>query len=73
MPLAKLIHPEFDSKGNVVCQICGKSFLVISPMHLKKHNILFNDYVKRYPNAPVSGEEFNKRTKIGKDKWKSLM
>jgi hypothetical protein len=68
MPLAKLIHPEFDSKGKVVCQICGKSFLVISPLHLKKHNIIFSDYVKRYPNAPVSSEEFNKRSKIGRDK-----
>jgi len=68
MPLAKLIHPEFDSKGKVICQICGKSFLVISPLHLKKHNIIFSDYVKRYPNAPVSSEEFNKRSKIGRDK-----
>ena len=68
MPLAKLIHPEFDSKGKVVCQICGKSFLVISPLHLKKHNISFGDYVKRYPNAPVSSAEFNKRSKIGKNK-----
>lgn len=68
MPLAKLPYPELDSKGKVICQICGKSFLVISPMHLKKHNIVFDDYVKRYPNAPISNDEFYARSRYGKNK-----
>lgn len=68
MPSVKLPHPEFDSKGKLICQICGKSFLVLSPKHLEKHNITFEDYTKRYPNAPISCKEFNARTKYGKNK-----
>jgi uncharacterized Zn finger protein (UPF0148 family) len=38
--MAELLYPLFDEKGKVVCQICGKSFLVISPTHLSiKHKI----------------------------------
>lgn len=60
--------PLFDEKGKVVCQICGKSFLTISPRHLKSHNVLYGDYYKRFPNAPKSGDEFAARSKYGKDK-----
>lgn len=61
-------HPLYDEKGKVACQICGKTFLTISPKHLKGHNISFADYFKRYPNAPKSGQEFAARSKYGKDK-----
>ena len=61
-------YPLFDEKGNVTCQICGKSFMTISPQHLKKHNIKFADYFKRYPNAPKTSEKFDARSKYGKDK-----
>lgn len=68
MPLPKLPFPEFDSKGKLICQICGKSFLTLSPKHLLKHNITFDDYRKRYPQAPLSSSEFNARSKFGKNK-----
>jgi hypothetical protein len=68
MIFAKLPYPETDQKGKIICQICGKSFLVIRPMHLKKHNITFEDYIKRFPNAPISNAEFNARSKHGKNK-----
>lgn len=61
-------YPLFDEKGNVACQICGKSFMTISPQHLKKHNIKFADYFKRYPNAPKTSDQFDARSKYGKDK-----
>ena len=61
-------YPLFDEKGQVACQICGKSFLTISPQHLKKHNIKFADYFKRYPNAPKTSEKFDARSKYGKNK-----
>ena len=61
-------YPLYDEKGKVACQICGKTFLTISPAHLKSHNILFADYFKRYPNAPKSGQEFAARSKYGKVK-----
>jgi hypothetical protein len=58
----------FDEKGKVICQICGKSFLIISPRHLKKHNISHGDYKARFPNAPLSTEEFKARGKYGRTK-----
>ena len=61
-------YPLFDEKGRVACQICGKAFLTISPQHLKKHNIKFADYFKRYPNAPKTSDQFDARSKYGKDK-----
>jgi len=65
----KLQYPEFDEKTNkVICQICGKGFLVISPRHLGKHNISYSDYTSRYPNAPLSSKEFSAKTKYGKVK-----
>jgi very-short-patch-repair endonuclease len=60
--------PLYDEKGKVVCQICGKSFMTISPRHLRNHNVSYSDYFKRFPNAPKSNEEFAARSKYGKDK-----
>jgi len=65
----KLQYPAFDEKTNkVICQICGKGFLVISPRHLGKHNISYTDYTKRYPTAPLSSKEFSAKSKYGKVK-----
>ena len=62
-------HPSFDEKGKVICQICGKPFLVISPRHLSsKHNVKYEDYTKRFPQAPLSSDEFIARGKYGKNK-----
>lgn len=61
-------YPLFDEKGKVVCQICGKSYLVISPKHLYTHNIKYADYTKRFPEAPLSNQEFKARGKYGKNK-----
>ena len=66
--MSEYSYPSFDEKGKVICQVCGKSFLVISPRHLKKHNITYEDYTKRFPQAPLSSEEFIARGKYGKNK-----
>ena len=64
-----LQYPAFDEKtGKVICQICGKPFLVISPRHLLKHNVIYTDYTRRYPSAPLSSKEFSAKTKYGKVK-----
>jgi hypothetical protein len=62
----ELQYPEHDDKGKVVCQICGKSFQVISPRHLALHKIQYSDYTKRYPSAPLSSEQFIIKSKYGK-------
>jgi very-short-patch-repair endonuclease len=61
-------YPYFDEKRKIICQICGKSFLVISPRHLDKHNIKYDEYKKRFPDAPLSTQEFKARGKYGKTK-----
>jgi hypothetical protein len=61
-------YPFFNEKGKLICQICGKPFLVISPRHLAKHNIKYQDYTKRFPKAPLSSQEFIARGKYGKHK-----
>lgn len=59
-------YPLFDEKGFVACQICGEYFMTMSPQHLKKHNIKYADYFKRYPNAPKTSDQFDARSKYGK-------
>ena len=61
-------YPFVTEQGKVICQICGKDYLIISPRHLKTHNVTFDEYKLRYPEAPISSKEFNKLGKIGKDK-----
>lgn len=63
-------YPYYDEKsGKVNCQLCGKPYLVISPMHLKKaHNIKYEEYKLRFPDAPLSSEEFAVRGLYGKNK-----
>ena len=44
-------HPFFDDDGKVICQLCGKSFMVISPKHLSgKHKIKYGEYKLRSPD-----------------------
>lgn len=61
-------YPMFEDNGKIICQICGKPFMVISPQHLKKHNVKYADYKNRFPNAPLSNEEFAARGRFGKNK-----
>lgn len=67
--MSEYSYPLFDENGKVVCQICGKAFLVISPRHLKyKHKIEYREYTMRFPDAPLSTEEFIATSKFGKVK-----
>jgi hypothetical protein len=62
-------YPFFDDKGKVICQLCGKSFLVISPKHLSSnHSIKYAEYKLRFPDAPLSSDEFSASSKYGKEK-----
>lgn len=61
-------YPMFNEQGKVICQVCGKPYLVISPRHLGTHNIKYDEYKLRFPDAPLSSEEFNASSKYGKEK-----
>lgn len=57
-----------DENGKIICQMCGKPFLIISPRHLKKHNITHSEYQLRFPDAPLSSKQFSALGKYGKEK-----
>ena len=62
------LYPMFNEQGKVNCQICGKPYLIISPRHLGTHNVKFDEYKLRFPDAPISSSEFNASSKYGKEK-----
>lgn len=66
--MSELPYPLNDpTTGKVICQLCGKPFLVISPTHLKKHGIsTYEDYTTRFPGAQLSTDEFKKRGSVGR-------
>ena len=61
-------YPLLDEKGKLVCQLCGKSFLVISPKHLANHDIRYSEYKLRFPDAPLSTSEFAASSRYGRVK-----
>lgn len=61
-------YPFLSEEGKVICQVCGKPYLVISPRHLNTHNIKYDEYKLRFPDAPLSSDEFNAAAKYGKEK-----
>lgn len=62
-------YPYYEEKtGKVNCQICGKPFAIISPRHLKKHDISHAEYKLRFPDAPLANEEFAVKSLYGRHK-----
>lgn len=61
-------HPFIDEKGKVLCQVCGKPYLVITPRHLATHDVTYSEYKLRFPDAPLSSDEFDSLSKFGKEK-----
>ena len=61
-------YPFVNEEGKVICQICGKPFLVISPKHIGTHNIKYAEYKLRFPDAPLSSKEFATTSKYGREK-----
>lgn len=61
-------YPMFSEDKKVICQVCGEHFLVISPKHLKKHKVSYSEYKARYPDAPLSCEEFVAMAKYSQER-----
>jgi len=53
----------YTETGEVICQICKKSFSILTPTHMKKiHDIPnMNEYKLKFPGAPVAGKTFKAR------------
>ena len=47
------------------CQICGKKLRQIHFRHLDTHNITFQEYKNKFPNAPVVCSEYSQLTADG--------
>ena len=62
-------YPPFDPKGKVICQVCGKSFMILTPSHLKTHNLKYSEYSQKFPDAPITNEEFKALSKYSKPKY----
>jgi len=61
-----LKYPEYDRKGRVHCQECGKPFMLLTPSHLKTHDLRYGEYKDKYPGAPISTDEFRALSKYSK-------
>lgn len=54
------------------CEICKKELLMITPAHLKKHQLTVKEYKKLYPNSIISSCERNALlsvTQLGRKSW----
>lgn len=50
---------------SIKCMICGKEYDMITHNHLKKHNIIREQYIKMFPDAPLV-KESKERAKLFK-------
>lgn len=66
--MSEYSYPFFNEEGKVLCQVCGKPYLVIAPKHLATHGIVYSEYKLRFPDAPLSCEEFDGLSKYGREK-----
>lgn len=64
--LKEMNFPTFNEKGKVLCQECGKPFMILTPSHLKTHNLKYGEYKDKYPDAPITTEEFKALSKYSK-------
>lgn len=61
-------YPPFNEKGKVFCQECGKTYMILTPSHLKTHQLKYSEYQDKYPDAPITTEEFKALSKYSKPK-----
>jgi len=52
-----LKYPK-GKNGKAICQECGQECKLITPAHLKKHDITLSEYKLKYPDCPISGTQY---------------
>jgi hypothetical protein len=57
-------YEEFDEKGMVICQECGKALKQITVQHLKVHSMSFEAYKTKYPNLSTVSKAFSAKQKL---------
>ena len=59
---------HYNEQGKVLCQICQKPYKIISPTHLKRaHDMSLKEYRKKFPDAPITSQEFDAINKYKDD------
>ena len=53
----ELNYPKVEG-GKVVCQECGKAFRLITPSHLKQHDLTMAEYKLKWIGCPISFKEY---------------
>ena len=50
---------HFSEDGRAICQLCGRSFHVITPKHLeRKHDTTIKLYREQFPEFPIVSKQF---------------
>lgn len=47
--------------SKIKCMVCGKELHKITHFHLNLHNLSMKEYREKYPDAPLTSEEFRKK------------
>lgn len=55
-----------NDKQKVICQVCGKGFIAITPAHLKTHDVTVEEYKLKFPKAPIISPRSKIRIKNNK-------
>ena len=57
---------KYDN-GKVVCQVCGKSFVILGN-HIKRHDMTTEEYKEKFPDCPMTSEQFKAKMKYSSNK-----
>jgi len=60
-----------DDKSKLICQYCLAEMKVITPSHLKHHDMTMADYKERFPMAPLKMKSNKKKETVEVEKKKT--
>lgn len=55
---------EFNEKGQVICQECGKHYNQLTVQHTKLHGMSVEEYKAKYPNFPTVSKSFSAKQRL---------
>ena len=57
---------KYDN-GKVICQVCGKSFIILGN-HIKRHDMTSEEYKEKFPDCPMTSDQFKAKMKYSSNK-----
>lgn len=55
---------QYDEKGMVICQECGKSFNQLTYKHLKLHDLTCVEYKTKYPDYSMASKSYSAKQRL---------